>query len=150
MNNEINQDFITYIMSKEQDFEGLFAEMILRRLSFFKYEIKEENLWDLKFAIKKVINHIKNKCHICKLPFELYEIATDMVVGNFFFELRKQNKIDIKDLDLEVAVKQIQLGDTNINFATENSETGEQMLNALINYLMNSGEEDLLCYRVLM
>ena len=150
MNDETIKKFIEDIMNKEQDFEELFVEMVLRRLSYFKYDLKEENLWDLKFAIKKVVNHIKNRCHICKLPLGLYEIASDMVIGNFFFELRKQNKLNVGDLDLEVAVKQIQLGDTNVNFAIENSETGEQMLNTLINYLINNKEEDILCYRILM
>lgn len=49
---------------------------------------------------------------------------------------------------VDVAVKQIQTGDTNTVFATgEGSLTAEQRLNAFLNYLLTYGRDEFSCYR---
>lgn len=49
---------------------------------------------------------------------------------------------------LDMAVKQIQTGDTNTVFATgEGSSTPEQRLNSFLNYLLTYGRDQFSCYR---
>ena len=49
---------------------------------------------------------------------------------------------------VEMAIKHVQAGDTNVTFAVgEGSETLETKLNALTSYLINYGESDFICYR---
>lgn len=141
---------VTNITKLNDSLEEAFVKKLLSRLNCFGYKEKQEDEWCLCFAINKVINHIKNVCNIKILPKELEENAIDKIVGEFFFSKKQSNQLELDKLKLETAVKSLQMGDVNISFATgEGSNTDEENLNALINYLINKGEEDLVCFRKL-
>ena len=75
-------------------------------------------------------------------------IAVDMAVGEFLTAKKTFAPDSIAGIDLELAVKQIQTGDTNTVFAVgEGSLTPEQRLNAFLNYLLTYGREEFSCYR---
>lgn len=121
---------------------------VIERLASFGYIVAESDKWALNFIIEKVQNHIKNSCNICKIPDGLYQIAVDMVCGNFLYEKKATDPDSFTNFDLEMAVKQIQEGDTNITFAVgEGSYTPEQRLDAFISYLITYGEKDFVSYR---
>ena len=123
---------------------------IIQRLSSFGYEVTDADEIALKFILQKVENHIKNSCNILLIPEGLYHIAVDMTCGNFLYE-KKANADSLEGFNLDVAIKSIQEGDTNITFAIgEGSKTPEQRLDALISYLMTYGEKELVSYRCMV
>ncbi len=123
-------------------------EMVKGRLKSFGYEPVEGDEFALSFSIQKVENTIKNDCNTPSIPEGLLNIAVDMAIGEFLTVKKTFSPESITGLDLDVAVKQIQMGDTNTVFATgEGSLTAEQRLNAFLNYLLTYGKEEFSCYR---
>ena len=122
-------------------------DMVQQRLLSFGYEIKDADLFSLNFCIDKVQNIIKNDCNVKEVPEGLMQIAVDMVCGEFLTAKKTFAPNDLSMLDLGVAVKQLQMGDTNTTFATENSESDEQRLNNFLNYLLSYGRGQFACYR---
>lgn len=121
---------------------------VIQRLASFGYIVTEADTWVLKFIIEKTENHIKNSCNILEIPNGLYQIAVDMACGNFLYEKKAVDADSLEGFDLEVAVKQIQEGDTNVTFALgEGSSTPEQRLDAFLSYLISYGEKDFVSYR---
>jgi len=123
-------------------------EIVQERLKSFGYELQEGDEFALSFAVQKVENTIKNDCNTPSIPDGLVNIAVDMVVGEFLTAKKTFSPDSIAGLDLDIAVKQIQTGDTNTVFATgEGSLTAEQKLNTFLNYLLTYGKEEFSCYR---
>lgn len=121
---------------------------VKERLESFGYVLKDADEALLVFSIQKVENTIKNDCNVTSIPEGLINIAVDMAVGEFLTAKKTFSPDDIEGLDLNLAVKQIQEGDTNIVFAAgDASLTPEQRLNAFLNYLLTYGREQFSCYR---
>lgn len=138
---------IVKIINKEEVDEE-FIEQILKRLLSFGYKPSETDSWMITFCIQKVENHIKNSCNISEIPNGLKEIEIDRICGEFLFSKKQTGQLNAENgFDIEMAVKQVQTGDTNVTFAIgEGSETLETKLNALISYLINCGESEFVCY----
>lgn len=151
-NNELDLtpiiESIVKIINKEEVDEE-FIEKILQRLVSFGYKPIEEDSWMITFCMQKVENHIKNSCNISEIPDGLIEIEIDRICGEFLFSKKQSGQLNADNgFDVDMAIKQVQAGDTNVTFAVgEGSETLETKLNALISYLMNFGEGDFVCYR---
>lgn len=139
---------IVKIINKEEVDED-FIEKILQRLMSFGYTPSEKDSWMITFCMQKVENHIKNSCNISEIPDELKEIEIERICGEFLFSKKQTGQLNAENgFNVEMAIKQVQAGDTNVTFAVgEGSETLETKLNALISYLMNYGEGDFICYR---
>ncbi|MCX4317502.1 MAG: hypothetical protein OSJ52_12845 [Lachnospiraceae bacterium] len=122
-------------------------ERVKARLESFGYCFQAGDEVLLGFSIQKVENTIKNDCNVSSIPDGLVNIAVDMAAGEFL-TAKKTFSPDSIGLDLDVAVKQIQEGDTNTVFATgEASLTPEQRLTAFLNYLLTHGREEFSAYR---
>lgn len=143
----IIKNIIVIINKEEVDEE--FIEKILKRLISFGYIPNENDSWIITFCMQKVENHIKNSCNISEIPNELKEVEIDRICGEFLFSKKQSGQLNAENgFDLEMAIKQVQAGDTNVTFAVgEGSETLETKLNTLISYLLNYGESDFVCYR---
>lgn len=139
---------IVKIINKEEVDED-FIEKILQRLMSFGYTPSEKDSWMITFCMQKVENHIKNSCNISEIPDELKEIEIERICGEFLFSKKQTGQLNAENgFDVEMAIKQVQAGDTNVTFAVgEGSETLETKLNALISYLIDYGESDFICYR---
>lgn len=124
-----------------------FFEAVLKRLVSFGYTLKEDDAWTICFCIQKVENHIKNSCNILSVPDGLFNVAVDMVCGEFLFAMKQTGKLELGDLDLDGAITQIHEGDTTIQFGSGSSD--EEKFNSFVNYLMTEGEGDFVCYRKL-
>ena len=122
-----------------------FYEAVLKRLVSFGYDLEEDDGWVLCFCMQKVENHIKNFCNIDSIPDGLFNAAVDRVCGEFLFTKKQTGQLNIGELDLDGAVTSIKEGDTQINFDAGSSD--ESRYNQLVNYLMNQGEGDLICFR---
>ncbi len=118
------------------------------RLAAFGYEVQPADEALLVFALDKAVGSIKNDCNLADLPEGLQRIAVEWAAGEFLQAKKAFAPDDLAGLDLEAAVKQIQAGDTTVVFAAgEGSQTPEQRLNGLINYLLGYGRSELACYR---
>lgn len=123
-------------------------DMVKERLSDFGYELQEGDDLPLSFLVQKVENTIKNDCNTSSVPDGLINIAVDMTVGEFLMSKKTFSPDSLVGIDLDMAVKQIQTGDTNTVFATgEGSLTAEQRLDFFLNYLLTYGRDEFSCYR---
>lgn len=120
---------------------------VLKRLVSFGYALKDDDAWVISFCIQKVENHIKNSCNILSVPSGLFNVAVDMVCGEFLLALKQTGKLELNDLDLSGVIAQLKEGDTTVQFANGSSE--EEKLTGFVNYLLTRGEDDFVCYRKL-
>lgn len=123
------------------------ASTVKERLKSFGYRAKASDEFSLAFCVEKVQSNIKNKTHLSSVPTGLEAVAVDMAAGEFLLAKKTFSPDSLAGLDLGMAVKQIQEGDTNTVFATgEGSLTAEQRLDAFISRLL-SREREILHYR---
>ena len=120
----------------------------VKRLEGFGYKLKAGDKAVLKFADEKVKKTKKNECNVSMVPDGLMNIAVDMAAGEFLGAKKAFSAAEIEGLNLEIAVKQIQVGDTNTVFAVgEGSLTPEQRFDLFVEHLLNYGRGELACYR---
>ena len=124
-----------------------FVSAVLNRLTSFGYPPKETDAWELSFVMSDVENRIKNSCNTTSIPEGLFNIAVDMVCGQFLMIHKNSGRLELSDLDLSGAITSISEGDVSISF--DANSTDEQKFNQLVNYLMTKGEGDFVCYRKL-
>lgn len=118
------------------------------RLISFGYDFKASDKPLLSFAVQKAENTVKNECNLSEVPEGLLNAAVDMAAGEFLLSKKTFAPGDISGLDLDAAVKSLQVGDTSTSFAVgEGSQTAEQRLDCLIDRLLNGGREQFSCYR---
>ena len=122
----------------------LFYEAVLKRLVSFGYTLKEDDSWLICFAMQKVENHIKNSCNTTDVPDGLFNVAVDMVCGEFLFTKKQTGQLEIADLDFDGAFTSIKEGDTQVNFG---GSSDEEKFDQMVNYLLHHGEGDFVCYR---
>lgn len=147
MTDELLQQMLNSISSITQgsSLDKPFIELVLKRLESLSYTVKEDDSWMIAFAAQKVENTIKNSCNTSSVPAGLQYVAVDMICGEFLYSKKQTGSLN--DFDLEIAVKQVQAGDTNVTFAVEKGASVEQRLDALFSYLINSGKGEFVCYR---
>lgn len=103
----------------------------------------------LDILLQNVQQRILNKTNQSVIPEGLESVAIYMAVGEYLN--MKKTVGQLTGFDLDVAIKQIQEGDTNTVFAIgEGSLTPEQRLNGLIDYLINGRSDELYRYRKLV
>lgn len=118
------------------------------RLASFGYSLSESDDPLLLFSLQKAQTSVKNLCNLNLVPDGLAGITVDMAAGEFLNALKTFSPNSLESLDLDTAVKQIKLGDTETVFAVgQGSFTPEQRLDAFINFLLSSGKEQLSAYR---
>lgn len=120
-------------------------EKITKRLESYGIKVTPDEEFGVLFCLERVQNKVKNMCNQNTIPKELETIVINMVCGEFLFMLKNMGKLDEK-LDLEKAISQISEGDTSITFASTNL-SNEQRFDLIINNLITSGENEVLCYR---
>ena len=100
----------------------------------------------LDMVIQSVQQRIKNLTNLQKIPEGLRSVVVSMAAGEYLS--MKKGSGQLEDFDLEMAVSQIQEGDTNISFAVGGgSSTPEQRLDSLINFLINGRMNEIYRYR---
>ena len=140
--NKVLANILT-VMTKTSLSES-FYEAVLKRLVSFGYTLKEDDSWLICFAMQKVENHIKNSCNTTDVPDGLFNVAVDMVCGEFLFTKKQTGQLEIADLDFDGAFTSIKEGDTQVNFG---GSSDEEKFDQMVNYLLHHGEGDFVCYR---
>ena len=124
-----------------------FFEAVLKRLVSFGYTLKEDDGYVICFASQKVENHIKNSCNTTSVPDGLFNVAVDMVCGEFLFTKKQTGKLKLEDIDLNGGIASITEGDTTVQFASGSSD--EEKFDSFLNHLLHHREGDFVCYRKL-
>ena len=123
------------------------ASTVKERLKSFGYKVKAGDELSLAFCVEKVQSSIKSRTHLQNIPSELEQVAVDMAAGEFLLAKKTFAPDSLAGINLDAAVKQIQMGDTNTVFAVgEGSLTAEQRLDVFISRLL-SREGEILHYR---
>lgn len=127
-------------------------DKVMLRLGALGVKVSNEpsstDVYLLNFAVNKTRDSIKNKTNLSSIPQGLEHIAIDMAVGEFLFAKKSMGLLNVDSLDFSIVAKQIQDGDTNVVFATNENTTPEARFNVFINYLQHN-EVDFVKYRVL-
>ncbi len=123
-------------------------ELTKERLEAFGYRFSKSDEKLLKASVGRAMNAVKNKCGLYDIPGELLDITIDMAAGDFLGAKKTLSPDDIKCVDLDAAIKRIEVGDTNIIFAAgEGSLTEEQRFDKFTEYLKSYGRDQLNCFR---
>lgn len=136
----------TLTILKNSSLTESLCKAVLDRLVSFGYIPKEHDSWVISFAMQKVENHIKNSCNIASIPDGLFNVAVDMMCGEFLLAKKQTGKLNMTDLDLSGAVKDIREGDVSISFS---GSSDEDNINQFLNYLLHGRDGELICFRKL-
>lgn len=119
-------------------------------LTALGYEMQPADDWLLDFCAEKVIHKITGACNLPELPEGLFQVAAQMIAGEFLFAKKGSGQLEGLDINFEAAVQQIQEGDTNIKFALGQgggSQTPEQRFDRLVSYLQKGDERQVVRHR---
>jgi len=124
------------------------VDAVRARLLSLGYEVKADDIAALTFCVEKVRSTVKNEINWQDVPEGLEHIAIDMACGEFLNAKKTFAPDDLESLDLDVAVKQINTGDTTTVFAVgDGTQSDEQRLVSFINYLLNYGRSEFNSFR---
>lgn len=92
---------------------------------------------------------IKNLTNLSDIPKGLEGVVVGIAVGEYLRVKKAAGQLDMEGLNLtEAVVKSLQEGDTNVSYAVgEGSQTPEQRLDGLIDYLTNGRTGEIYRYR---
>lgn len=111
-----------------------FVDDIDKRLQSLAYTLQKGEDWAVNFTIQSVTNTIKSNCNTTAIPEGLYNIAINMVCGEFL--TTKKALGQLSEAQVQSTIKSIEEGDTKITYADEKS------LNVLFDTLMNNLRAD--------
>ena len=118
------------------------TELVRERIQAFGYEFKKADELLVKMAVRKAENRVRSECGTSDVPEGMLDAAVDMAAGEFLFLKKAIAPKDIVGIDLDAAVKRIEVGDTATVFAVgEGSLTEEQRLDCFVKHLLASGEK---------
>ena len=95
--NELIQKVLANILTimTKTSLSAPFYEAVLKRLVSLGYNLKTDDGWMICFALQKVENHIKNSCNTTSVPDGLFNVAVDMVCGEFIFTKKQTGKLEL-------------------------------------------------------
>ena len=99
-------------------------------------------------ALGKVKEYIKNTANIKEIPEGLDYVVIDRAIGEFLAFKKGTGTLKVTNIDLDAVFSSIQEGDTRVDLGYgKGTQTPEQRLDDLINYLITYGEKEILGYR---
>lgn len=117
-------------------------------LKSFGFETDEGDEALLDRAVLQAEGYIRHELNIEYLTLNLAEPMLNIAAGEFLREKKTAAPEKLKSIDLTPAVKRIEVGDTNTEFAVGGgSLTPEQRFDLFTEYLIKSGKRQLFGYR---
>lgn len=121
------------------------SDTVKERLSQFGYTVTDADSSAITYCISKVSEKIRNETNQNIVPDGLHVISTDIACGEFLQAKRTFMPGDLSSLNLDVAVKQISVGDTSTTFDVSSSD--DKKLESFISYLLHCGDKQWSKYR---
>lgn len=107
---------------------------IIKRLGQLGYTATEKDNDQIDFELNKILNYVKNYCHITEIPDILDYRIIDRVSGEFLYY--KKNSGTLEGFNYDAVIKSIKEGDTQIQYATgQDGDTPESRYDAFMNKL---------------
>lgn len=123
-----------------------FCRMAVRRLEAVGYmQWDAVGLWNLAFSIRKAEQEVLDYCHIDAVPKGLYPMFCDRSCGHFLYGLKQSGRLEIEGIDLSGILTSLSEGDVKVDF--DKGASDEARMDALLGVMMQSGKEQLKCYR---
>lgn len=95
----------------------------------------------IQFSIDKVTNYIKNETNQPEIPVGAYEVAVDMVIGDFLFIKYATGTLDIDNINFDITtVKSIKDGDTTVDYG-DSSISPANKFNTFLSMLKHSDQD---------
>ena len=124
---------------------------VLQRLLSFGVAVDATSGFAVNFAVERAREKIKNDTNQLDVPDGLYHVFIDMAAGYYMQAKRAVGQLDVDGIDISVgAAKSIREGDVEITFATSESQTPEQRVDALISLLITPDAGQMARYRRLV
>ena len=134
------QEIIKQLVDKGQD-ESIVSDVV-NLIIACGYEVQENDVFMLDFTMRKEINEFLGVCHIASVPNKAKEQLARVIFANFLYIVKSTGKLNI---NFEVAVKSLSMGDTSTTFA--DSVSAEQQFDTLLAMSMKLSNEVVQCYR---
>lgn len=120
------------------------SDTVKERLSQFGYTVTDADSSAITYCISKVSEKIRNETNQNIVPDGLHVISTDIACGEFL-QAKRTFMPSSLNLDLDMAIKQISVGDTSTTFDVSSSDDKKLVL--FINYLLHCGDSEYPKYR---
>ncbi len=125
-----------------------FCLMAAKRLEVLGYTAWDApGLWNLAFSVRKEEQEVLGYCHIDEVPKALYPMLCDRSCGRFLYGLKQSSRLEVEGIDLSGILTSLAEGDVKVEF--DKGASDEVRLDALLGAMMNSGKEQMTCYRKL-
>ena len=123
-----------------------YFDLVKARLNSLGIRVGNDAAILVNMCIERTEGTIKHTCNLSAVPAGLETILVDMAVGEFLLTQKAFGKLNRIDIDA-AAVKQIQMGDTNVSYSADSVKSPEQRLDALISHFTRDRKKELLKYR---
>lgn len=123
-----------------------YFDLVKARLNSLGIRVDNDAAILVNMCIERTEGTIKHTCNLSAVPAGLETILVDMAVGEFLLTQKAFGKLNGIDIDA-AAVKQIQMGDTNVSYSADSVKSPEQRLDALISHFTRDRKKELLKYR---
>ena len=126
-------------------------ETIKKRLESlgYTYDATKDDFVIKEFLMPKVKNHILTMTNQESIPKDLQKIGIDRVCGEFLLAKKNSGQLVLDPETVRKELSSITEGKFKIDYAVNTSATqsNDEKLDILINYLIHGNEGDILCYR---
>lgn len=123
-----------------------YFDAVKARLNSLGIHVDNDAAILINMCIERAEGTIKHTCNLPAVPAGLETILVDMSVGEFLLTQKAFGKLNGIDIDA-AAVKQVQMGDTNVSYSADSVKSPEQRLDALISHFTRDRKKELLKYR---
>ena len=123
-----------------------YFDLVKARLNSLGIRVDNDAAILVNMCIERAEGTIKHTCNLPAVPAGLETILVDMAAGEFLTTQKAFGKLNGVDIDA-AAVKQIQMGDTNVSYGADSVKSPEQRLDALISHFTRDRKKELLKYR---
>ena len=127
-------------------------KLVNLRLKMFGYTVTEKDKPFIEYQAEEAAQYVCSFCNFKKCPDDipgtLKFVTVNYAIGEFFKSKKAFEPETLSKINLDMAVKQIKTGDTDVSFATgDASKTPEQRLDAFIAYITSYGKMELMRHR---
>lgn len=123
---------------------------VIARLKFFKYEVNENEKSIIDYSIITAISSVNNYTNQCytqnNIPYGLYSVIVDKVVGDFLMFKKNIGELP-ESIDLSPLEKEIKMGDTTTSYQFDSNASPEKLFNLMLDYLRFGRDYELKRYR---
>lgn len=122
-----------------------FFEMFLRKLESFRFQLVQEDLFALIFAVHGAVHRVQTYCNIKSIPKEALPKVADLSIGIFLGDKLQNGQLNLGELDFSSVIQSVTEGDTSVTFGVNASDR----ISALFRSMTNLESGELACYKKL-